>query len=163
MKNHKTRITLLLCVLLFVGNQKSFTQESEHSGSKVGIGVNLFNVTEFEYYYFYTAFGTIYVPIDIGNKFRLEPSFGIATLTGYEEYCLAFGVFGKKNYSKFDLLFGSRFGYNSNEYILVGPAIGGEYYFVKNFSLGAEAQALGLINGGLEIITNTNIFVRFYF
>ena len=118
--------------------QTSFGQENESVNSKFGLGVSLFNITE----HVDEQANSIYVTINIGSKFRLEPKFGFVLYDGLEQYSIEIGAFGRKPISKFNILYGLRLGYSSsNETILIAPTVGGEYYIIKNFSIGSEVSA----------------------
>jgi hypothetical protein len=120
----------------------------------------LFNLTE----YAYEQTNSIYITINIGSKFRLEPKVGFALSDGSEQYSFGIGAFGRKPISKFNILYGLRLGYSSSETTMIAPTVGGEYYFIKNFSIGSEVQLQGLINeGDFVIMTNSSVIVRFYF
>ena len=164
MKNLRTKNTLFVLLLILLINQNTTGQENENTGSKFGLGVSLFNFTEYIYEYDYEIFSSIFMTIDLGSNFRLEPLFGFSLSNGYEEYSLGIGAFGKKPMSKFNILYGLRLGFNSIETIIVAPTIGGEYYFIKNFSIGCEVQIRGLFfEGDWAVVTNTPVLFRFYF
>lgn len=158
MKNFKTKIALLILLLISIINQESIGQENETTGSKFGLGVSLFNFS------WYEEFSSIYVTIDLGKNFRIEPLVGIALEDGFEDYFLGIGAFGKKPISKFNILYGLRLGLDNDDVVLIAPAIAGEYYFIKNFSIGSEVQLRGLIlHGDWYVYTNTSVLFRFYF
>ena len=74
------------------------------------------------------------------------------------------GAFARKPISKFNFLYGLRLGYSSNETTMIAPTVGGEYYIIKNFSIGSEVQLQGIINDGdFAVFTNSSVIVRFYF
>lgn len=161
----KKQITLLtLIVITFFTTQSSFGQELENTNSKFGLGVALFNITEFEYDFDNSKSSSIYMTIDIGSKFRLEPTIGFALSDGFKQYSIGIGAFGKKPISQFNILYGLRLGMNSSETKIIAPTVGGEYYFIKNFSIGSEVQLRGLNNDGeWAVFTNSSVIVRFYF
>jgi hypothetical protein len=102
--------------------------------------------------------------MNITNKFRLEPVFGFVLSDGFEQFSIGIGGFGRKNISKFNLLYGLRLGISSNDIEVIAPTLGGEYYFIKNFSIGSEIQLKGLISeNDVAILTNSSVIVRFYF
>ena len=102
MKNLKGIITLLTFFLTVLTIQSSFGQEDENSRSKFGLGISLFNLSEYVDYDL--PMNSIYMTIELGDKFRLEPTVGFALSDGYEQYFLGIGAFGKKPISKFNLL-----------------------------------------------------------
>ena len=164
MKNLKRRITLLTFLLTLITIKFSFGQENEDTRSKFGLGVMLFNLTEYTYGYDSEASNSIYMTIDLSDNFRLEPVVGFAVSEGFEQYSVGIGAFGKKSISKFNILYGLRIGLNSNETKVVAPTIGGEYYFIKNFSIGTEIQLRGLNSyGDWIVLTNSSVIIRFYF
>ena len=164
MKNLRTKIKLFAFLLILLINQNTTGQENENTGSKFGLGVSLFNFTEYMYGHDLETFSSIFITIDLSSNFRLEPLFGFSLSDGSGEYSLGIGAFGKKPMSKFNILYGLRLGYNGFETIIVAPTIGGEYYFIKNFSIGCEVQIRGLIfEGDWAVITNTPVLFRFYF
>jgi len=164
MKNLKTKITLLTFLLTSLIIQKSFGQENENAGFKFGLGVSLFNLNEYTYEYNYEPLNSIYMTFDLGSNFRLEPKVGFALSAGFEQYSLGIGAFGKKPISKFNILYGLRLGLHSSSTKVIAPTIGGEYYFIKNFSIGSEVQLRGILNDGdWTVFTNSYVLIRFYF
>lgn len=165
MRIMKKQIALLtLIVMTLFTTQSSFGQESENTNSKFGLGVALFNIAEYEYDYDNAVSNSIYMTIDIGSKFRLEPTIGFALFDGFEQYSIGIGAFGKKSISQFNILYGLRLGLSSSETKVMAPTVGGEYYFIKNFSIGSEVQLRGLNNGGeWAVFTNSSVIIRFYF
>jgi hypothetical protein len=155
--------SVILGLLSLFAIQSVSAQEDEITYPKFGFGVSLFNLTE----YMSTDNGPaslIYMTMNIGKKFRLEPEFGFVLYDGLEEYTFGVGGFGRKPISKFNFLYGLRLGISSDETEFIAPTIGGEYYFIRNFSIGSEIQFKGLISpGGFGIFTNSNVIVRFYF
>ncbi len=160
MKNRIVFIALMLMTLL--STQSLFGQDEEKCNLKFGMGVSLYNSGDYSIENEYT--NSFYTTLDIGSKFRLEPSIGFVLSDNFKHYSFGIGVFGKKPISKFNLLYGLRLGYGSKETISVAPAIGGEYNFIKNFSIGSEIQLKGLLNEGeWTIYSISSIIVRFYF
>jgi hypothetical protein len=161
MRNRIIRNTLLAFSLLtLLTFQSSFGQENENAKSKFGLGASLFNLTE----HIDEQANSIYVTINIGTKFRLEPKFGFIIHDGFEQYLIEMGAFIRKPISKFNFLYGIRLGYSSIETTMIAPTIGGEYYIIKNFSIGSEVQLQGLINSrNFAVLTNSSVIVRFYF
>ena len=162
MKNLKRTITLVTLLMSLTAFQTSYGQEE--SGSKIGLGASLFNYTDYAYVNGYSVSNSIYVTFDFDNKFRFEPSFGFTITNSDSYYSVSLGAFGKKTISQFNFLYGLRLGVNKNEIFSIAPTIGGEYYFIKHFSIGSEVQLKGLINNGnYAVVTNSSVIVRFYF
>lgn len=158
MKKH----TLLLIIMLVLSSLL-FGQESSGKLSKFGFGSSFFNLSDL-YVSDYDLTNSIYLTMDFGYSFRLEPVFNFIIDEGMEQYSFGLGVFGLKEKEKFKIIYGSRVAIGSNEIFELSPTIGGEYYFIENFSLGSEIQLRGLSSDGDWVfITNTSIIVRFYF
>ncbi len=164
MKTTITSLTFVLMILLITQSLFGQEDENENKNSKFGLGVSLFNLTEFVYENDNGPTNSIYLTIDIGSKFRLEPIVGFTISNRFEQYAIGIGGFGRKSISKFDLLYGLRLELSSNETKVIAPTIGGEYYFIKNFSIGSEVQLRGRINDeDWYVFTNSSVIVRFYF
>jgi len=157
-----TSISLILITMLI--SPSLFGQDEEINKSKFGIGVSLFNLTEYAYEFDYEPTNLIYMTIDIGEKFRLEPTVGFAFSDGFQQYSIGIGAFGKKPISKFNILYGARLGYGSSGSAVIAPTLGAEYFFIDRFSLGSEIQLRGIFNeGDWVVLTNSSVIVRFYF
>lgn len=152
---------VLMAFLLVVAFTVSYGQDNERS--KFGLGAALFNFSDFAFETGASPANTVYCTMNLSNSFRLEPNIAFVQSDGLDYVSLGIGVFGKKTVSKFDLLYGARFGLNSNETFFLAPTVGGEYYFIKNFSIGSEVSLKALINEGSAIYTSTSFLVRFYF
>jgi len=186
MKNTKLRFAILLLTVLF-SVQTTFAQEKEkkEKNSKVvfGLGMSFFNLSNLTYSNTNVPSESIYLIFNIGNKLRIEPSIGLAFSEDSKQYNPGIGVFGKKTISKFNILYGVRFNMGINQYTStnysywnsttttttdktfgVSPTIGGEYSFIKNFSLGAEVK-FSALNSNDEWLsfTNSSVLIRFYF
>lgn len=193
----KRSIFILLLVTLLLA---SYQLQAQDRKSLIGIGISMGKeiissngsvLTLFD-------FPSIYVPIIISSKFRLEPGIGFYRYSGsgtnWEEsttiLSLSFGIFAVTRKDKVDIYYGVRNGLictwdydrydwngveryeRSKTDYYVGPAMGGEYFFSKHFSLGGEVQLNyvfigqwdGGDGGGTEggIRTKTLIFVRWY-
>ena len=139
-------------------------QEEKDSEFKIGLGASLFNIADYEWDYESSRSNDIYITIDLNDKFRIEPSIGFALSNYTESFSAGIGGFGKSMISDFNLLYGLRLAYNSNEILTVAPTVAGEYYFIKHFSIGCEVQLRGLIyEGDLAAYTRSSLLVRFYF
>jgi hypothetical protein len=128
----------------------------------------------------------VYMPIDIGATLRVEPSLGIFTEnqggagTDSSNITLGAGVFGMKRIAQpVNLYFGGRAKLNfasvdtgaasdSGTDLSLAGALGAEYYFVPNFSLGLEGQLGFYSNSDVSgdssgFFTNGLGFLRMYF
>ena len=158
----KIKITLLTLFMSIMTINPIFGQEKDSTNHKFGLGASLFNLTE--YTFESQSISSIYVTIDLSSKFRIEPTLGFSLSDGLSHYLLGVGVFGKKPIQNFNLLYGLRLGIGSSEIFFVAPTIGGEYYFIKNFSIGTEVQLRGSSNhGDFTLLTNSSVILRFYF
>ena len=157
------RTILFLSIISFFGNHL-MGQEEKDSEFKIGLGASLFNIADYEWDYESASSNDIYITIDLNDKFRLEPSIGFVLSNYTKSFSAGIGGFGKSMISDFNLLYGLRLGYNSNEMWTVAPTLAGEYYFIKHFSIGCEVQLRGLIyEGELAAYTRSSLLVRFYF
>ena len=157
------RTLLFLSIISLFGNHL-MGQEEKDSEFKIGLGASLFNIADYEWDYESSRSNDIYITIDLNDKFRIEPSIGFALSNYTESFTAGIGGFGKSNISDFNLLYGLRLAYNSNEILTVAHTVAGEYYFIKHFSIGCEVQLRGLIyEGELAAYTRSSLLVRFYF
>jgi len=157
------RTLLFLSIISLFGNHL-MGQEEKDSEFKIGLGASLFNIADYEWDYESSRSNDIYITIDLNDKFRIEPSIGFALSNYTESFTAGIGGFGKSIISDFNLLYGLRLAYNSNEILTVAPTVAGEYYFIKHFSIGCEVQLRGLIyEGELAAYTRSSLLVRFYF
>jgi len=157
------RTLLFLSIISLFGNHL-MGQEEKDSEFKIGLGASLFNIADYEWDYESSRSNDIYITIDLNDKFRIEPSIGFALSNYTESFTAGIGGFGKSMISDFNLLYGLRLAYNSNEILTVAPTVAGEYHFIKHFSIGCEVQLRGLIyEGELAAYTRSSLLVRFYF
>jgi len=157
------RTLLFLSIISLFGNHL-MGQEEKDSEFKIGLGASLFNIADYEWDYESSRSNDIYITIDLNDKFHIEPSIGFALSNYTESFSAGIGGFGKSMISDFNLLYGLRLAYNSNEILTVAPTVAGEYYFIKHFSIGCEVQLRGLIyEGELAAYTRSSLLVRFYF
>ena len=161
MRKIGTTLTLVFMALMI--SQISFGQENDNKKFKFGLGASLFNYSDYVFEHDDEPINSIYMTIDIGNKFRLEPVVAFMYDAGFEAFSIGIGGFGRKSISKFNLLYGLRLGFISEGYISVAPTIGGEYYFIENFSIGSEVQLKGFYYGELAVLTYSSVIMRFYF
>ncbi len=166
--NSKLRPFFILLVTLLT-SYSVFAQEDESTGSKFGLGVSVFNINEYLYEYS-EPIAPIYLTFDIGDKFRLEPIIGFSLRERFSQLSLLVGAFRKAPISKFNLLYGGRIGYSGigntgSEMFVIAPAIGGEYNFIRNFSIGSEIQLRGMKPkvGDFVAVTHSSFIARFYF
>jgi len=159
----RPRTLLFLSIISLFGNHL-MGQEEKDSEFKIGLGASLFNIADYEWDYESSRSNDIYITIDLNDKFRIEPSIGFALSNYTESFTAGIGGFEKSMISDFNLLYGLRLAYNSNEILTVAPTVAGEYYFIKHFSIGCEVQLRGLIyEGELAAYTRSSLLVRFYF
>lgn len=122
----------------------------------------------------------IYVPINVTEEFRIEPTFSYAKQNSdredyseseFKTYELGVGLFGIKSIvPEFNFLYGINLGVlrgsSENEYessglkyesdmkgISVSHIIGFEYYFVQNISIGSE---VAIVYSSLDITDSDN-------
>lgn len=149
----------------------------EKTESKAGIGISVFNFDLFLYDYFdnYQPAGMISFPLNVGKKTRIEPEIGFASSPGYgAEYILSVNIgflrMNRKN--DFNLLYGMKTGFTMLDspddlWLSIGPILGGEHYFSKHFSIGAEIKLQGTYydawDDGFYLSTGTSFQARFYF
>ena len=164
MRRNRIKFSLLIVLLSVISNQISYGQEKEDIGLKFGFGVSLFNLTEYSYEFDYEPTNSIYMTFDLNNKFRIEPTVAFAINENFDQYTIGVGVFKKKKITKFNSLYGIRLALCSNETLAIAPTLGGEYYFIDNFSVGSEVQLKVLLkNNDWTLLTNSSIIFRFYF
>lgn len=171
---------------------------AQEEGNRIGFGVSLGKeiidldggaLTLFD-------FPSFYLPISISSRFRLEPEIGYYHYSGSDEdwkvsetiISGGCGIFFMTRKEKVNIYFGARLGIMSTssswEYswngqekdkdsktdFFIGPALGGEYFFTKNLSLGGEIQVNYINLGqwsdsdGSESVIRTKslIFIRWY-
>jgi len=167
--SHSRLLLLVPFVFTLLTSYSVYAQEDESSGSKFGLGVAVFDINEYLYEYGETL-APIYLTFDIGDKFRLEPVVRFTLTRRFSQLSLIVGGFKKVPISKFNFLYGVRVGYsgignNPDQFIVLAPAIGGEYFFIRNFSIGSEIQLRGMKPqvGDWVAITNSSFIARFYF
>lgn len=154
--------TLLIFIVIGLSTQSLFAQEVKSNQNKFGLGVSLFNLSE---YLNESSFGnSIYLTINTKNNFRLEPTIGFSFSKNQSKYVLGLGVFKLKDLSNLKLITGIRLGLSNDNIYVIAPTLGGEYYFNEHFSIGSEIQLRGTFErGDFTFLTNTLVIVRFYF
>ncbi len=156
------RKTLLIVILIGISFQYLFSQELNTGQSKFGLGVSLFNLSE--YLYESSLGNSIYLTINTKNNFRIEPTIGFSFTNSQSKYNCGLGVFKQKELSKIKLLTGIRFGLSDGSVYFIAPTLGGEYFFDKHFSFGSEVQLRGTLkNRDFRLLSNTSVIVRYYF
>lgn len=154
--------TLLIFIVVGLSSQCLFAQELKSTQKTFGLGVSLFNLSE---YINESLFGnTIYLTINTKNNFRLEPTIGFSFSKDRSKYALGLGVFKQKDLSNLRLLAGLRLSLSDGNIFNIAPTLGGEYYFNEHFSIGSEIQLKGTFGrDDFTLLTNTLVLVRFYF
>ena len=174
-------------------NESSGTDNSVQFG--IGVALNSF-LKNFSYG---DNLPTIYIPMNISDKFKIEPELSYYSSSGKNEnveqentsMAIGVGLFGTTNYEKSLFYYGFRFSYlnsktkysfqdevdrerTSNRFML-GPAVGGEYFFIKHFSVGGEigfqftvkkdeeTNFEDYLPGSSVNGTDVRIFLRFYY
>ena len=154
-------ILVLLITVLFVFNP-AIAQDKEYRA--FGIGVNVLDLSGIVY----GDGATIYLPINLGPAFRLEPLLGFGT-TSYDwegdaddsetNMQLGLGIYPTIRRGSAVIYIGGRIvmGFGSEEdkdnngdvYVEysdfsfgIGPILGGEYYFNPHISLGGEMSIM---------------------
>ena len=154
----------VILTIIISNVQDIYCQNDVSNSGKVGIGISLFNLIDFFYTTEEIAYkNSIYVPITLSKRFRIEPEIGVLYTRPDVLYSLGLGVFGLSCTSDITWYYGMRIGTWNAHFIQIAPSLGGEYYLSKRFSLGAEVQLMGLIeNNDLMFMTNTIAFIRLY-
>jgi hypothetical protein len=154
--------TLLILIVTGLSSHCLFAQELKSTQSKFGVGVSLFNLSE---YLNESSYGnSIYLTINTKNNLRLEPTIGFSFSKSRSKYVFGFGVFKLKDLSSLKLFSGIRLGLSDGIILVIAPTLGGEYYFNEHFSIGSEIQLRGTFEReDFTLLTNSLFLVRFYF
>jgi hypothetical protein len=152
----------LILIILVLSCHYLCAQEVKSPQRKFGIGVSLFNLSE---YLNESSFGnSIYLTLNTKGNFRFESTFGFVFSKSQSKYSLGLGAFKFKDLSDFRILSGIRLGLSDGNVIAIAPSLGGEYYFNDHFSIGSEIQLRGTLdNSDFRFFTNTLVLARFYF
>ncbi len=163
----KMKKKLLLSFMLlaaFVIVQRAQGQEKDEQFGKIGLGMAFLSVSDFSFYNEYNGGNLIYVPINIKEKYRIEPEVAIIFNSNDKQISLGTGLFKLKRNNNLLLHYGVRLGYWSSGAIYFTPAIGGEYFISKRFSIGAEQQFRIVTDvDSYYGSTNTKALIRYYF
>jgi len=159
------KISLYTSLLLisFIGFSQ---EENDLSNEKsFGLGTKIIdNIGNFSAYGFDGRIQTIYFTIDLNDKIRIEPELAFSLNSGANYFEYGLGLFGKKPITKFNFLYGLRFGGNTEESGYFAPTIGGECFIIDNFSIGSEIQVMSIVRRGDSVtFTSTELVARFYF
>lgn len=165
---------ILLVVLLFATTlqaQDKMVNDKFQIGFGAAIGKEILLISS-SYPIIAVDFPSFYIPIIVSSMIKIEPHFGLGSMSyknGGEETMtymdFGAGVFFLKWYGPVNLSFGARFGmFNTNFKeangveevssrmdMYFGPALGGEYFFTKNFSLGGEIEFLYGMWGDMKV------------
>lgn len=182
-------VSLILSVsisILLASDLATPQEKSPRIGVGVSLGKELVAYTYYPHYWWWgdyywgmpsIDFPSIYIPIIVSPKFRLEPEIGFWWLSrsGYSSTILriGWGMFSIERKKQTNLYQGLRVGvilkddYTSTTDIFIGPALGGEYLFSSHFSLGGEAQLnfVYCTNADSRSTLSTKVlsFLRWYF
>ena len=168
MKKQIRMLYLVIIVMIFqtfIFAQSEVVEKSKlDSNVQFGIGVLFTNLWQDWLYDGHIP--TIFVPININNKIKIEPELSFYKTKDDDDYDkrvqtimrMGVGIFGIINYEKAHMYYGMRAGYlvstiklkykdpgyydedkeTTSKRILFGPAVGGEYFFISHFSVGGE-------------------------
>jgi hypothetical protein len=159
---------MLAFLLILLIPYSSYSQEAK--SPKIGFGTSLVEVKDIARILSGDGDIdlSIFIPIQISSKFMLEPEIGFLTASSEEKspwdkdkliskaFHIGIGVFPMKKMGSYKLYYGARFGYihnssdekyamdsdeeSSSSGFYISPSLGGEYFLIKHFSLGAEIQ-----------------------
>lgn len=196
------RIVFLVAIICFYCNQLFSQTESSSIIKPFGIGLHieqfkLYDIEDLDN----APANKIILVISPNNSFRLEPEFGLKTgdditsdLKNSSIYW-GLGALGMIQHNGINIYGGLRFEYaiikweesgsafdykkitNKSNRIIIGPAIGCEYYLGDNFALGGEvALKYAILKTTKDpmpsyykdqesnyFVTDTGLFIRFYF
>lgn len=175
---------------VFLTGESAYAQQSAR---RIGIGAalgsihDLFSVIAMDTTEDTIAAPAILIPLQVTNRFRLEPEIGVFRHSRSErtDYSangveIGVGVFPQTLQQNFRLYYGVRVGYvkreeekkktislrtaeitetqtQTSDGFFVAPAVGGEYLFSDHFSLGAEVQYRHTSVEGLAFSTFTSV------
>jgi len=112
-------------------------QRTEPCNFKLGLGISPPNILE--HYYLLDPFRPmIHVGMNIGKYLRIEPFMGVYQKNNDVRLNIGFGLFAKKPYERFSILYGYRYQNIDRRSTLHSFCMGGEYFFAKRLSVSAE-------------------------
>lgn len=193
----------LVCLLIF-SPARAEEQGLEPAKFRIGLGTSLGSdmlVTgDLDWMLLPVSFSNFYIPMTIADMITIEPEFGYFRYGSSESdhdyeasndlIRFGMGLFYTPILGRTALHFGIRFGIisYSSKYseegfsdeqsktdFFIGPAVGAEYFFSDQFSLGAEVQLNYIDIGDWEsdefsngsdkyyFSNRTHVFIRFYF
>ncbi|MGD0709755.1 MAG: hypothetical protein ABR968_01095 [Bacteroidales bacterium] len=172
----KTIIIFGLLALNHAFSSITYGQKSDTSKFKIGFGISLLNINDFETYSSeegYVPYSTsISIPMTFRNHFRMEPELGFSRVIGknnnFNNYIsMGLGLYFLHSKRELTLLYGVKLGADINN-IYEALAIGGEYFFSPRFSLGGMfmlklTQTEKILPNNTALSTNSSILLRFYF
>lgn len=143
---------LIFSITLFIGSN-AYSQDEEIELKKFGVGVShAFNYSEFWITDYPMDLNKILFTVNLNNKFRIEPEISGGYNKDYDEYWVyaGSGFFFQKQKNKLNTLYGLRTAASYTDYakltLHVAPAVGMEYFFSSQFSVGAEFQLIAGFN-----------------
>ncbi len=191
----KKLILILIIFFQFISCQLINAQQERLNNKdsikpvKIGIGIDLLSVFTSGLMGPYITTGTFVIPVDIMDKFRIEPEVYFNREKSGDDFNktfkIGFSSYGFIKLNNIKLLVGASVKYCNQYYefgtsykndikkLIFGPMVGAEYFLVDNFSLGIN---LGLVyelgknkidNNNIDKIrnfrTHSGFLIRFYF
>ena len=168
---------------LIIAQQERLNNKDSIKPVKIGIGIDLLSVFTFG------NMGTFVIPVDIMDKFRIEPEVHFIREKSGDDFIktfkIGFSSYGLIKLNNIKFLVGATVKYYKqyNEWgssykedikkLIFGPMVGAEYFLVDNFSLGInlglvyELGEYETINNEIDKIRNfrtpSGLLIRFYF
>ncbi len=162
------KLILLSTVLILATISINAQEDDQFQRSKFGIGTTFFNYTDILESDFEIPIPRMILTIDALKDFRIEPSVGFIKSGNTTIYSAGLGLFGKTLKPKYNILYGLRgslmsAGRNDPNFT-IGIVVGGEYFFIPQFSIGSDVSIKALAGNGQNLIYNdASITARFYF
>ena len=159
----KALVLFLVMFILIMFNNPVNAQDNGYRA--FGIGVNVLDISGI----LSGGGSTIYLPINLGPAFRIEPFLGLGTTSydykdsdadeSYTSFQIGTGIYPTIRKGNAVIYIGGRLGVgfssdeqkdsNGDVYVEdsdftfgIGPVVGGEYYFNPHISLGGEASIM---------------------
>jgi hypothetical protein len=160
-------ILCMVCSLIVItaGIDNLNGQSDSPEYGKFGIGIssaNLLDLLITSEYLMYSS--SVYLPIGVTEKIRLEPEIGFAITRDERLYTLGLGLLGMTRFERSAGYAGLRAGTWNAEIHHVSLVLGCEYFLSERFSLGGEVQLRSLfVDRDLIVLTNSMLLIRFYF